>query len=73
LTELLEIIAGLKNEICPAIDEPQQKAILTGNFDRALQIIAEEIEKQQNPEIQLAVLRGKVEAYEKSINLLNRR
>ena len=59
MTELLEILRGLKEEICSAVTDPGQQTILARNFDRATAIA----EERNNVDY----LRGKVEAYENTL------
>jgi len=59
--ELLEILHGLKNEICPMITNEGQRIILESNFDRAIELCSVSAEQH------LAYLEGKVEAYENTI------
>jgi len=69
LIELLEIIMGLKNEICPVV----KNAIIEDNFNRAIVLINDELAKKQSPENVIAFLQGKVDAYETSVNALMRK
>ena len=72
INELLEILQGLKSELIPAILEPDARKITEQNFDNAMTIVVNEIQKQQSPEIQLAYQQGKIEGLESSINALMR-
>jgi len=59
MNELLEILRGLKEEICSSINDGECRAMVARNFDRAIEIV----EGSTNVDY----LRGKVEAYEKTL------
>ena len=71
MIELLEILNGIKADLLPLLGEINEEAtaITETNINCAIAICIDEIERNASPEIQNAVLRGKVEAYEKMINV----
>ena len=64
MSELLEILNGLKSEICPLLANDKAGIIISANFDRAIEIVSAAHDEQSNPQLCIAYLRGKVEAYE---------
>lgn len=77
MSEAFQILYDMREEIEMAIQhypERERAAALIADYRRALQIVSDEADKQNiHPETQLALLQGKVEAYEKAINLLSGR
>jgi hypothetical protein len=61
VSEILEILNGLKNEICPAIADERQRTILEHNFNRAIELSTVTLEEK------VMYLQGKVDAYENTI------
>jgi len=61
---VFEIVVGLRNELVPLVNN----AVVEDNFDRCISLIEGELEKLKNPEIRMALLEGKVEAFETSLN-----
>ena len=68
MQELLEIVQGLREEIVGALRSDPSCHLVEQNFSRAIELICGEIHVKNNPEIQIALLNGKVEAYEKALS-----
>ena len=63
----MEILQGLEGELVPLMTDPQEKAAVRENLGNAINACVAEIDKQQRPEIHIAYLQGKIEAYEKAL------
>jgi len=65
VSELLEILTGLKSDLLSSLTDEENRKHAEANFDRMIELA--ELERLKNDP---AYLRGKIEAYETVVNAL---
>ena len=69
MTDLLAILQGMKARVCTVTGTA---TIGPQTIDVAITLCVAEMERQANPEIQLAIAQGKIEGMEMALNALTR-